>query len=190
MPARKIMIVRHAEKPSEHGDPPRGVTYDGEHDEHALTPRGWQRAGALVRMFVPLDGNPPRELIEVPNSVYAAGVDSQTKSMRSQLTIEPTAAALTPALKVTTSYCPGEEGKLARAIEASSDDVCLICWEHKHIQRLVSEITSGRIDTPHWSGSRFDMVFVLTKTPDGWDFEQVPQLLLPGDATASVADGK
>ena len=45
-----VMLIRHAEKPIGDG-PPYGVTDDGVVDPESLTPRGWQRAGALVRRF-------------------------------------------------------------------------------------------------------------------------------------------
>ncbi len=44
-----VMLVRHAEKPLGAG-PPHGVTIDGTPDPESLTPRGWQRAGALVAL--------------------------------------------------------------------------------------------------------------------------------------------
>ena len=50
-----IMIVRHAEKPTE-ANGQRGVRPDGGHDEHSLNVRGWVRAGALVGLFFGLPG--------------------------------------------------------------------------------------------------------------------------------------
>jgi hypothetical protein len=45
-----VLLIRHAEKPL--GDsPPFGVTEQGVVDRESLTPRGWQRAGALVGFF-------------------------------------------------------------------------------------------------------------------------------------------
>jgi hypothetical protein len=40
MPAQKIMIIRHAEKPEHHGA--RGVDENGNEDRESLTVRGWQ----------------------------------------------------------------------------------------------------------------------------------------------------
>jgi hypothetical protein len=51
MPA-SIAFVRHAEKQPGDG-PPHGVLVDGTPDPDSLIPRGWQRAGALVGLFVP-----------------------------------------------------------------------------------------------------------------------------------------
>ena len=52
MPANKIMVIRHAEKPSDDGAI-EGVTAAGEKCKHELIVRGWQRAGALARLFAP-----------------------------------------------------------------------------------------------------------------------------------------
>jgi hypothetical protein len=47
-----IAFVRHAEKQLGAG-PPCGVLVDGTPDPDSLIPRDWQRAGALVGLFVP-----------------------------------------------------------------------------------------------------------------------------------------
>ena len=52
MAAAKIMIVRHAEKPSDDGTI-LGVDADGKDNPEELIVRGWQRSGALVRLFAP-----------------------------------------------------------------------------------------------------------------------------------------
>src|SRR4051812_46930038 len=49
-----IYLIRHGEKPAD-TPPPHGVTAAGDHDEHSLSTSGWQRAGALVTLFAPLD---------------------------------------------------------------------------------------------------------------------------------------
>ena len=49
--ANVVMLIRHAEKPLGEA-PPHGVTADGVVDRGSLTPRGCQRAGALVGFFV------------------------------------------------------------------------------------------------------------------------------------------
>ncbi len=50
-----ISIIRHAEK--QLGDaPPQGISIDGTADPELLTPRGWQRAGALISLFVARPG--------------------------------------------------------------------------------------------------------------------------------------
>ena len=49
--ASKIMVIRHAEKPT-----PKisGVKETGDSSAHALIVRGWQRAGALATILIPV----------------------------------------------------------------------------------------------------------------------------------------
>ena len=58
MPAAKIMLIRHAEKPNGDGGP--GLMPSGVENPRALTLTGWKRANALVGLFNPPDG-PCRE---------------------------------------------------------------------------------------------------------------------------------
>jgi hypothetical protein len=37
-----------------------------------------------------------------------------------------------------------------------------------------------------WPDDRFDVVWVFTATDTGWRFDQVPELLLPGDANSGL----
>src|SRR6478736_6815242 len=66
-----IMLIRHAEKPVP-GRAPFGVSVDGAPDPESLTPRGWQRAGALVGMFVgsATEGRPSR--LPTPTHLFAS----------------------------------------------------------------------------------------------------------------------
>src|ERR1700693_1464104 len=74
--ASTLMIVRHAEKPPEPpaSPPPFGVTPDGRQDDHSLSVRGWQRAGALATFFAPSRTTPPS--VSTPQFIYAVKVDS------------------------------------------------------------------------------------------------------------------
>ena len=51
MPAAKIMLIRHAEKPNGDGGP--GLMPSGVENPRALTLTGWKRANALVGLFNP-----------------------------------------------------------------------------------------------------------------------------------------
>jgi hypothetical protein len=60
-----------------------------------------------------------------------------------------------------------------------------VSWEHEHIPAIIARL--GQV-TPRppgsWPGDRFDIVYVFTRTASGsgWDFSQVPQMLLAGDS--------
>jgi hypothetical protein len=61
----------------------------------------------------------------------------------------------------------------------------LICWEHKAIPGIASQILGNEVIAPRkWPGKRFDMVWVFDLHPatGTYAFTQVPQLLLPGDS--------
>jgi len=174
--ANLIMIIRHAEKPGD-SDTPRGIDADGKHDNHSLTVRGWTRAGALVQLFAPGTGA-IRPGLARPTAIFAAG-GSEGEGQRPRETVTPLAERL--GLTVNTQYERGSEAALAKACVARSGPT-LICWQHGEIPAILAEFGHLRPAPPaNWPGSRFDLVWVLTPSSDGWAFSQVPQLLLDGD---------
>src|SRR5882757_10111061 len=84
-----VMIVRHAEKPPDQGVSPKGIDIDGNQNDHALTPTGWVRAGALAQMFGSGRGPLPQGL-SIPSQFYASQGDTQ--SLRPMQTLSPLAA--------------------------------------------------------------------------------------------------
>jgi hypothetical protein len=170
-----IMIIRHGEKPDGSGKP-YGVTVDGEADEHALSIAGWARAGALVELFGSVRNAPPAGLLR-PDAVYAAfGGDSD--GLRPLQTVVPLAAQLRQ--NVVTRYGKGDEQALATEL-AGRPGVALVSWQHESIPDIVAYL--GQVDPApaKWSGDRFDLVWVFTRNGAGWQFQQIPQLLLAGD---------
>jgi len=174
--ANLIMIIRHAEKPGD-SDTPRGIDADGKHDNHSLTVRGWTRAGALVQLFAPGTGT-VRPGLARPTAIFAAG-GSEGEGQRPRETVTPLAERL--GLTVDTQYERGSEPALAKACVGRPGPT-LICWQHGEIPAILAEFGHIRPAPPaKWPGSRFDLVWVLTPSSDGWAFSQVPQLLLDGD---------
>jgi hypothetical protein len=88
--ASKIMVIRHAEKPSGDG-PPFGVTADGEKDDKSLTVRGWQRAGALACLFAPARGPLQSPALATPGVIFASQASPTKGSQRPPETIMPLA---------------------------------------------------------------------------------------------------
>src|SRR5689334_18288999 len=86
MAARKIMIIRHAEKPD---DADQGVTPAGLPDREDLTVRGWQRAGALGRFFAPRDERFADPHLATPDVIFASQVGPQSPSARPMHTVTP-----------------------------------------------------------------------------------------------------
>ena len=176
---RRIMIIRHAEKPGD-ADPDHGVSLYGVHDKHDLTVRGWQRAGALVRFFAPTGaGGDPG--VSVPATIMASAATPSSPSLRAQHTVGPVAAAL--GLQLGVAHADGEEPAVAAAAIAAPSPV-LIAWHHNHIVRLVHAIGGKAIGCPAaWPDDRFDLVWILDQVEPAapWTFSQRAQRLLPGD---------
>ena len=200
--ASTIMIIRHAEKPPEPPAPPPpfGVTPDGRQDDHSLTVRGWQRAGALVNVFAPSRTMPSS--IKTPQFIYAVKVDIDdenlhdaagkkigTKGKRAQQTVAPLAEKLRSTATLNFTFDKGDEAAMITSVMASPG-VVLICWVHENIPRIASQIPVNT-DTPvpqSWPNDaegygRFDVVwlFEYENTAGTYRFSHIPQILLAGD---------
>ena len=181
MPATKIMLLRHAEKPDGDGGP--GLMPDGTQNPEALTALGWTRANALVGLFASANEARPRPPLARPASLFASG----SQSLRPKQTIAPLATALN--LSVTT-FLKGREAQLVAAVMAA-EGPALISWQHEAIPEIATLIR-GRADgvPPVWPGHRFDLLWVFDLQSDGtWSFVQSPQLLLPGDSAKPIGIG-
>ncbi len=184
MPANKIMLIRHAEKPH---DNVQGVTDTGADDPEELIVRGWQRSGALVRFFAPRSGIFVDQHLAQPNKIFASAVAKHSESLRPQHTVLPLATLLK--LELDLSCAKGEETKLVAAA-LKADGTVLIAWEHEAIPTIVNAIAGDDKTCPQkWDGTRFDMVWVLDRKTNGngWDFCQVPQMLLAADSANPIA---
>ena len=172
-----VMIIRHGEKPPDSGKP-YGVTADGTKDDSSLTVQGWQRAGGLAGFFS------SGAKVRVPNAIYAVN-NSGSKHLRMAQTVTPLAAKLGLSLNV--SYEEGDESDLAAAV-AKRTGTTLISWEHSAIPDIVAHLGTVTPKPPSdWDDDRFDMVWVFTRSGNGWTFSQVPQLLLAGDSSSPLS---
>jgi len=188
------MVIRHGEKPASKHTAPYGVDMKGNKDWYSLTVQGWQRAGALMKLFNPGTGPSP-SILAVPTAIYASGFTegegvkddiSDSNSKRPMETITPLARRLgiTPNL----NYSSGDEKRLVEEVMQQSG-VVLICWQHGAIHDIAHHLVKDAKTTspipPPWPASRFDMVWVFTPptSPDTiWGFVQVPEFLLSGDS--------
>jgi len=184
MPPRapKIMLIRHAEKPN---GGIAGVNESGEPNARHLTVRGWQRAGALARLFAPAERPVQHALLATPEHIFASAAaddpaGGNSRSHRSQETVIPLAELL--GIEVNLSFRKGQEKALAKAAQACAGPV-LIAWQHENIATIVDSIL-GEGFAPLWPSERFDMIFVLSLKPsdDRYSFAQVPQRVLAGDS--------
>jgi len=186
-----IMIIRHAEKPSADGTI-QGVEINGTPDKHELVVRGWQRAGALVRLFAPANGVFARAGIQTPLTVFATQADAANKSRRPIDTVTPLVDFLTPTPGFSADFDidDGDEVQLAAAaITATANGPVLIAWHHEHIPAIVNAAVGNTTTCPQtWTGTRFDLIWTLSRSGPSspWVFAQVPQLVLAGDSDLPI----
>ncbi len=173
-----VMLMRHAEKPLGEG-PPHGVTIDGVLDRESLTPRGWQRAGALVRLFVSerVEGAPSG--LPTPTHLFASQIVAKD-SQRPRETLLPLGERL--GLAVDSRFAREEVDGLVDAIRAI-DGVVLVAWEHRLVPSIASRLVTDASSVPQvWPDDRYDLVWMLEGPRPGlMALRQVPQMLLAGD---------
>jgi len=167
----RLILLRHAEKPSPDGRI-RGVDAAGRPDENELSVRGWQRAGALARLFAPGGGD-----FGVPQALFAGGPTAARPSRRSVSTLEPLARRL--GLELDVSFERGREAELAAAL-ARRDRLSLVAWDHRGLCRIAQALIGDRAPQ-RWPESCFDRFWLFTRAGADWQFEQRPQALLDGD---------
>jgi hypothetical protein len=172
---RKLMVIRHAEKPDRQTGI-SGVTEAGVPDKNDLTVKGWQRAGALVRLFNPFVPANLRPGLAVPGAIFAPPPTDDNPSKRPLHTVTPLADDL--GLGILKDFALHQEkGLVARALDAAP--VVLICWHHERIPKLVRELG---IEIEDWPDGVFDRALVFDRSGDGWMFSTVQQHLLPDDS--------
>lgn len=183
MSCDKIMLIRHSERPS--ADKKfRGVSLDGRKNKESLTVRGWQRAGALVRFFAPLDDHFVHPALARPKSLFACKAGPPAPSLRPQHTLLPLAELLEVELDV--DYYEGEEAALVGKVRASPGPA-LIAWKHPTIHIIANAILGDATTAPQsWPFERVDLVWVFDRRDGAWTFTQVPQLLLAGDSAEVI----
>ena len=175
MPDTPIMFIRHAEKPER---AEKGVTPDGEHDEHSLSVRGWTRAGALAALFANT-----RDPLAQPARVIATAPSHSYKSKRERDTALPTADRL--GLAIDSMEVPEDYGQLVDEIHSSSKPT-LIVWHHGSIPAFVRSFPLVNPDQvpATWPEDRFDLIWVLSPAGEEYEWQQMEQRLLHGDALA------
>lgn len=193
-PATKVMIIRHAEKPTTTPPPAtNGVTITGQQNEDSLIVRGWQRAGALVPLFFPARGPLQSSELATPQFIYATST-SDDEGNRPEETITPLAQKL--GLVPNESFSKSQLEEVATSA-IGCDGVVLISWPHGQIPNLCYLIplsSNNKNPIPStWPSDRFDVVFVFDLDTSsevfGYTFSQVPQLLLDGDSADPIPSG-
>lgn len=183
--APKLMIIRHAEKPipANSSSPAyNGIDQYGNPDPDSLIPQGWQRAGALIRLFTSSSGPLP-----TPQFLFAPNLFGKGTSKRPYETITPLSQKLGIAINPpNTDYAKTDYETMLTAA-TSCNGMVLISWEHGEIPALAAWILKAKT-APKWPGDRFDIVWVfdLDAATGTYAFNQVPQLLLAGDQPTPI----
>jgi hypothetical protein len=160
MPPEKIMLIRHAEKPTKENGL-LGVRENGEHHPESLAVKGWQRAGALISLFSPPPGLELRSGFAVPEFIFATAIKHHINSRRPQETVSLLLAKLRADHREVASvfqYHKEEVTELVADVLARRGAV-LICWQHEMIPAIVKLIVGEAVKVPEvWPGDRFDLV--------------------------------
>lgn len=179
------MLIRHGEKPT---GADRGVSFDGAPNKKSLTVTGWARAGALVELFAPTAG-PLRPGLFRPRALFASNRQAPGGgSDRQRQTLQLLAARI--GIEVNLDHGVGEEEQLLGAVSTTPGPV-LICWKHDHMPTIATHLSEPVGAVPAaWPEDRYDLVWVLTRSGSqhaaGYEFTQVPELLLPGDRSTPI----
>ena len=179
--ATKIMLIRHAEKPTEDSHDV-GVNPQGERESESLTVRGWQRAGALAALLAPASGSFQDPALARPQFIYASTPSKRQGSRRAVETMTPLAEKL--AIRINSNYPKLDwERMLEEAFLCAG--VILICWQHDFLPKIAGRILGNRAAVPQeWPEDRYDMIWVFDRdaaSAGTYSFKQVPQNLLMGD---------
>ena len=66
--------------------------------------------------------------------------------------------------------------------------VTLICWQHGEIPAVAEAFPAVSPPPPStWPDDRFDVVWTLTSTDNGWQFAQLPEHALPQDQAGVIS---
>lgn len=183
--AKKIMLMRHAEKPAVDFTP-FGVTLKGERSKESLTPRGWQRAGALVNLFAPATGRFQHPSLEQPRFLYTSKPLKRKGSRRPIETITPLAEKL--AIRINADFPRFEFEEMLEEVFLCNG-VVLICWQREYIPKIAFRILGNDKAVPRvWPEDRFDVIWVFDRhsSSANYRFSQVPQKLLMGDRVTLI----
>ena len=193
---QQIYVIRHGEQPPEplpgqsdlSSGPPFGVDFDGNRNAHSLSPKGWQRSGALTALFGPAVA--PKVGLRTPTALYATAYRDAavTKIHRPYQTVLGLSRRL--GLPIQSPDLLGQEAAFADAVLSSGAEMVLICYEHHHIPALVRGIPTvdGTAIPAVWPDDRYDVIWTFALDPDGghYVFGQVPQQLLDGDSDTVI----
>jgi hypothetical protein len=151
-----LVFLRHGEKP--------GVEIG------QLDCRGLNRALALPAALARF-GTPDAIFAPDPSGQIAGDDGPHVNYFRPLATILPTAIRLGKTIDIRFDYDDISGLQQALLDPKYQDALVFVAWEHKELDKLVRAIVKERGGdpgtVPHWPGSDFDSLFVLTLGGDG-----------------------
>ena len=179
---RTLLMIRHGEKPS---NDDLGIDEQGKANPDGLTPKGWQRAGALVTLFAP-NRTTLNSTLPSPGALVSPKYAQPVH--RPYLTLLPLSQRLGATI-LSEHAVDDDPMKIVRSLLAMETAIVLVCWEHAHLVNIVGALAStvpvaNRGDVPtSWSDDRFDVIwrFDLDEQMGKWTFTSLDQQLLAGD---------
>ena len=139
---QQIYVIRHGEKPIDESGPPFGVDIDGNRNQNSLSPKGWERAGALTALFSPAVA--PKMGLRTRRRCMQPPMETRrvTKIHRPYETILGLSERL--GMPIQSPELLGQEAAFADAVLSSGAEVVLICYEHRRIPALVAGFSHRR----------------------------------------------
>ncbi len=163
----QVILLRHAEKPSDKAD-------------LDLSPQGLERARALVPF---LTTSPSLVAKGLPVALFATQPTRHGHSRRPFETLAPLATHLK--LPIQETYAAEDYKALAKHIlnqPAYEGKTVVICWVHTYLPDLAKAL--GVKSKPGaWKDKAFDRVWLITFRGNKASLTDLPQKLLPGDST-------
>jgi hypothetical protein len=177
-----LLMIRHGEKPH-HGD--LGVDEQGNTNEDGLSPKGWERAGALVTLFAP-NHTTLNSTLPSPGALVTPKYAKLVH--RPYLTLLPLSQRLGVTI-LSEHPVDADPTKIVRSLLALETVAVIVCWEHAHLVNIVGAVANtvlvaNRGDVPRsWPDDRFDVIwrFDLDEQTGKWTFGSLDQQLLAGD---------
>jgi phosphohistidine phosphatase SixA len=168
----RVILIRHAEKPADD-------------TETHLSPRGYERAKALVAFFsantVIHEKGAPDFLIAMPTKKDGSG------SVRAIETLQPLATSLQKEIDL--SAKKKELKELAQKLladEKYNGKVVVVCWNHDGLPEVAKGLGLGE-QTPGWDPKVFDRAWIIDFAENKISkFQDIPQHLLDGDSQEAV----
>jgi hypothetical protein len=176
-PSTQVMIIRHGEKPD---DTNPGVDANGNQDDTSLTEIArWALITylTLALCLFTWAAARPAPPAGPGSAAVLAGCGTSTKPAPGA-----TAGGVAPSTRPT-------PGATAGGVPPSTQVMIIrhVPRQHGEIPPIAAAFPSVTPTPPsQWPDDRFDVVWTLAKTADGWHFAQTPELTLPQDQAGVI----